>query len=56
MLADFPTHMPQLKRARQRLSTASKFKLGRHRTDAVGDRVHSAAGNLRPLPRPLNKT
>jgi hypothetical protein len=39
MLADFPTHMPQLKRARQRLSTASKFKLGRHRTDAVGDLI-----------------
>jgi hypothetical protein len=56
MIADFLTHMPQLKRARQRLSTASKFKLGHHRTDSVGDRVHSAAGNFRPLPRPLNKT
>ena len=56
MIADFPTHIPQLKRARQRLSTASKFKLRHHRTDAVDGRVDSAAGNFRPLPRPLNKT
>jgi len=33
-----------------------KFKPAHHRTDAVGDRVHSAAGNFRPLPRPLNNT
>jgi len=31
MTADFPTQIPQLTRARERLSTASKFKLGRHR-------------------------
>jgi hypothetical protein len=59
MTADFPTHIPQLKRARQRLSTASKFKrdtIEPTRSTTVDDRVHGAAGNFRPLPRPLNKT
>ena len=37
MIANFPAHMQQLKRARQRLSTAPKFKPGHHRTDAVDD-------------------
>jgi hypothetical protein len=59
MIADFPTHIPQLKRARQRLSTASEFELGHHRTDAVVDcqrpRLQTASG-FAPLERQIGET